>query len=73
MKSRRKWQTLSNAQTICGRRRSQSLRVRRRWLMRKIAELEARSYLQEAVLLAVLRHTDFKSTTFPESAPPTLH
>jgi hypothetical protein len=47
--------------------------VRRRWLMRKIAELEARSYLQEAVLLGVLHHMDFKSTTSPESAPTTLH
>ena len=64
---------LSNARMTSGRRQLQSLRGRLRLQMMRINELEARSYLQEAALLAVLRHLDFRFTTFPDAAPPTRH
>ena len=73
MKSRLKWQRLSSARMICGRRRWQSSTEQQRWQMRKIAELEARSYLLEAVLQAALHRTGSNYKISPESAPPTLH
>ena len=73
MKSRLKWQKLSSARTISGHRPWLSSQERLTLLTRKTAELEARSYFLEAVLLAALRHSDFKSTTSPVVALPTLH
>ena len=73
MKYQQKLRKSSSARTICGHRPLQSSSVRRRSLMRKIFVLEERSYLQEAALLAVLRHLGFRSITSQENAPMTRH
>ena len=73
MKYHRKLRKSSSARTICGHRPLLSSNVQRRLLMRRIFALEGRSYFLEAVLLAALHHMDFRSITFQESAPQTLH
>ena len=64
---------LSNARMTSGRRQLQSLRGRLRLQTMRINEVEERAYSLEVVLQVALHHLGYKSTTFPESAPQTLH
>ena len=73
MKYHQKLPKSSSARTTSGHRPSLSSSAQRRSLTRKIVRLEERLCLQEGVLLAVLHHMGFRSTTSHENAPETLH